>query len=360
MTPEAGREPSTDRAAGAGEGSGALRFGVLGAARITPGALCRPASRSGGAARVVAVAARDQARAQAFATKHGIERAVGGYEELLADPEVEAVYNPLPNGLHGHWTLAALAAGKHVLCEKPFTANAEEAARVADAADAAHRRDGLVVMEAFHYRHHPLAARLAEIVSSGELGTVGRIEIYFSAPLAKRGDIRYQLGLAGGAMMDMGCYTVSLLRLLAGGEPIVTSARAKLSSPGVDRAMRVEYTLPGGGTAVTACSMFSSSVLRMAARVIGDKGQMSVFNPFAPQFWHRLRVQSAAGRRTERVTRRPTYDFQLDHFLAAVRHGGPVTTTADDAVANMAVIDAAYEASGLGVRQPSAVGGSPG
>jgi predicted dehydrogenase len=208
-------------------------------------------------------------------------------------------------------------------------------------------------MEAFHYRHHPLARRLGEIMANREIGQVLHVDINFSAPIAKRGDIRYQWALAGGALMDMGCYTVNLLRLLTGSEPRVTAARAKLSSPRVDRAMRVEYSLPGGGTATTSCSMFSSSVLRMSARVVGEDGELHVFNPFAPQYFHRLQVRTRAGWRTERVTRRATYDFQLEHFVAAVRGEGEAITTPEDAVATMAVIDAAYEAAGLGRREPS-------
>jgi predicted dehydrogenase len=335
-----------------------LRFGLLGAARIAPVALTKPARRTGDLAEVASVAARDRARAEAFATAHGIGRVHDTYEDVLADPEVDAVYIPLPNGLHGRWTLAALAAGKHVLCEKPFTANATEAATVAEAAAAAHRASGLVVMEAFHYRHHPLADRVAAIVAGGELGSLSRVEIAFAAPLAKRGDIRYRLDLAGGALMDMGCYAVNFLRLVlsAAGldEPKVQAARAKRSSPGVDRAMRVDYSFGGGATARTTCSMFSSSVLRLQARVCGTEGELRVFNPFSPQYFHRLTVRTRTGRRVEHVTRKATYDFQLEHFVAAVRYGGPVRTTAEDAVANMTVIDDAYRASGLGIREPSA------
>jgi predicted dehydrogenase len=335
-----------------------ITFGVLGAARIAPAALLKPARRVPGVG-VLAVAARDPERAAAFAAKHRIPRTHPSYEELLADPDIDAVYNPLPNGLHGRWTLAALAAGKHVLCEKPFTADAAEARTVAGVAAAS----GLVAAEAFHYRYHPLAARLAQIVSSGELGTVRHIEIAFAAPLAKPGDIRYRLNLAGGAMMDMGCYTVSLLRLLAHCvtaqretaqcEPQVVSARAKLASPGVDRAMRADFILPGEGTARIRCSMFSSSLLRLHATVEGDDGELRVFNPFAPQFGHRLRVQTATGRRVEHLTRRPTYDFQLQAFAEAVAGGPPVLTPPEDAVENMAVIDDVYRAAGLDPRRPS-------
>jgi predicted dehydrogenase len=325
-----------------------LKIGILGAANIAPAAVIKPARRTG-SAEVVAVAARDAARAHSYANKHKIPRILASYEELLADPEIDAVYVPLPNGLHGRWTIAALNAGKHVLCEKPFTANADEARHVAEAA-AAH--PGLVVMEAFHYQYHPLARRLVEIVQSGELGNVVEIDISFSAPLAKKGDIRYQLDLAGGATMDMGCYPISLLRLLAAG-PRVISAKAKLSSAGVDRAMDARFSLPEGGTARIRCSMFSSSILRLRARVTGTEGTLRVFNPFAPQFGHRVRIETKSGTRKERFSRRATYDYQLQAFVAAVEEGAPFPTTATDAIRTMELIDAIYGAAGLPIRQPT-------
>ena len=293
-----------------------LRIGVLGAARITPAALLKPARRTR-RFEVAGVAARDPQRARAFAQRHGIGTVYPDYESLLSDDSLDAVYNPLPNGLHGRWTLAAIAAGKHVLCEKPFTANEAEARTVAAAASAG----GTVVMEAFHYRYHPVARRCEAIVASGELGPTRHIEVAFAAPLAKRGDIRYRLDLAGGATMDMGCYAVHLLRLLAVAEPTVVRARAKLSSPGVDRASSADYALPDGVTAATSCSMFSSQVLAMHARVVGAEGELRVFNPFAPQFVHRLTVTVPSGRRVERLTRRPTYDFQLEAFADALGGG---------------------------------------
>ena len=182
------------------------------------------------------MAARDRTRAEAFANRHSIPRVYGSYRELVEAPDLEAVYVPLPNGLHAEWTLAALAAGKHVLCEKPFAANATEAERVADAA----AQSGLVVMEAFHWRYHPLATRLLEIVGRGDLGEIERIEAALIFPLLKASDIRWQLDLAGGSLMDAGCYPVHLVRTLAGAEPVVTSAVCKERSPGVDRWIRAE------------------------------------------------------------------------------------------------------------------------
>lgn len=163
-----------------------IRIGILGAARIVPQALLGPARRVPEVA-VVAVAARDAARAQAFARKHRIPQVYASYAELVADPLIDAIYNPLPNGLHGVWTMRALAAGKHVLCEKPFTANAAEAQQVADVAAAHPDR---VLMEAFHYRYHPLAARMQAIIQSGELGTLQRLESWMCFPLLNGKDIR--------------------------------------------------------------------------------------------------------------------------------------------------------------------------
>ena len=329
-----------------------LRIGILGAARIAPAALIKPAGRTGRAT-VVAVAARDRTKADAYAQKHHIAaaRVHDSYAALLADPDIDAVYVPLPNGLHGRWTIAAVQAGKHVLCEKPFTANADEARTVAEAAGA---HPGIVVMEAFHYQYHPLARRLVEIVQSGELGNLTEIDINFAAPLARPGNIRYQLDLAGGATMDMGCYPVSLLRLLAAG-PRVISATAKQSSPGVDRAMDARFSLPDGGTARIRCSMFSATLLHMSAKVTGTDGTLTVFNPFAPQFGHRVRITTKSGTRRERFSRRATYDYQLEAFANAIEDGAPFPTTATDAIRTMELIDAIYVAAGLPLRQPTAV-----
>jgi predicted dehydrogenase len=325
-----------------------LRIGVLGAARIAPAALVKPAA-SNSSVSVTAVAARSLARAQAFATKHGIERAYAGYEALLADPEIDAVYNPLPNGLHGHWTRAALAAGKHVLCEKPFTANAAEAREIASLAETSDR----VVMEAFHYRYHPLALRVEEIVASGELGSLQRVETALCFPLPKFSDIRYDYGLAGGATMDAGCYAVHMARVFGGETPSVVSASAKLRSPRVDRAMTAELAYPSGHTGRVECSMWSSSVLKISAKVVGSRGSLSVLNPLMPQAYHRLTVRTGGSRRTEKFPRKSTYAYQLEAFAAAALEGAPVKTSAADAVETMTVIDEIYRAAGLPVREPS-------
>ncbi|MFJ7218990.1 Gfo/Idh/MocA family protein [Amycolatopsis sp. NPDC098790] len=325
-----------------------LRIGILGAARIAPAALVKPAF-SQSSVSVAAVAARSLDRAQTFASRHRIPTAYGSYEELLADPDLDAVYNPLPNGLHGHWTRAALAAGKHVLCEKPFTANASEAREIASLAAASDR----VVMEAFHYRYHPLALRVEELVASGELGRLEHVETAVCFPLPKFSDIRYKYELAGGATMDAGCYAVHMARVFGGETPSVVSASARLKSPKVDRAMTAELRYPSGHTGRVTCSMWSSSVLRISAVVTGSRGSVSVVNPLMPQMYHRFVVKIDGVRRTEKFPRRATYEYQLDAFAAAVLEGAPVKTSAADAVETMTVIDEIYRAAGLPLREPS-------
>jgi len=324
-------------------------MGILGAARIAPMALVRPARRVPEVS-VVALAARDPAKAQGFAARHGIPRVLDSYQALLADPDVDAVYNPLPNGLHCEWTIRALRAGKHVLCEKPIAANADEAVRMAEAA----RETGRTLVEAFHWRYHPLAERMRAAIAGGELGRVRHFEAWFCFPMIFPNDIRWRWDLAGGALMDTGCYTISMLRHLAAAdtgapesEHTVTGARAWLRSPQVDRRVGADLRWPDGRTGRIVCGLLTGTIVRISLRVRGDDGELRVLNPLAPHFGNWLRVSGARGRRSERVRGESSYTHQLRAFAAAVRSGAPVPTGPDDAVANVRVIDAAYRAAGL-------------
>ena len=327
-----------------------IRFGILGAARIAPYALIKPARLVDGV-RVTGIAARDETRAAAFATRWDVPVVHADYAAVLRDPDVDAVYIPLPNSLHARWTLAAIEAGKHVLCEKPMASNAAEARRLADAATVA-ATGGLVVMEAFHYRYHPLMTRVLGLLADGAIGAVERIEVAACIPLPRVRDIRYDLSLSGGAMMDIGCYTVHCVRLLGGAEPVVVAAEATLRSPGIDRAMSASLRFPSGVAARIRCSLWSRKLLDISIKVTGSAGQLAVRNFLAPQFPHLLSVRTApkAGRSrrwVERVRGESTYAHQLRAFAAAVRGGDPVLTPATDAVATMAVIDDVYRAAGL-------------
>lgn len=320
-----------------------IRIGILGAAQIAPMALVRPA-RAVAEVEVAAVAARDPERARAYARKHGIATVHPSYEALIADDSIDAVYNPLPNSLHCDWTIRALEAGKDVLCEKPLASNEEEAQRMTEAA----ARSGRLLVEAFHWRFHPLAARMKEIVDGGGLGPVRHLEAHMCIPLPFPRDIRYRYDLAGGAAMDVGCYTISVLRFLAGAEPEVVRARATTLADGrVDRFMEADFRFDDGRTARMTCSLFSAWLLRISCRVQGERGELRVLNPIAPQFGHRLSVRDEGGVRRERVAGEATYTHQLRAFAEAVRTRVAPATDGAHGTANMRVIDAVYRAAGL-------------
>src|SRR5512145_2590214 len=260
-----------------------IRIGVLGAAAIVPSALTNPA-RSVQEAQIIAIAARDPKRAEDFARKHHIPRVHRTYGDLLADPEIEAIYNPLPNSLHAEWTIRALKAGKHVLCEKPFASNTLEAEEMARTA----RETGLVLSEAFAYRYHPLIIKVKEIVARGDLGKIRHIDAQFCFLLPAPNNIRFKYELAGGALMDCGCYPVSLIRFLAGAEPRVEKAEAKLHKPQVDHRMCADLSFEDGRTARIVCGMLSPKLFASVLKVEGEAGSLRVLSPFQPHIFHRL------------------------------------------------------------------------
>jgi predicted dehydrogenase len=322
-----------------------IRIGVLGAARITDLAIVKPARATGH--RLVAVAARDRSRAGDFARQYGVERALGTYADVLADTDVEAIYNPLANALHGPWNLAAIQAGKHVLSEKPFASNADEARTVRDAAAAAQ----VTVMEGFHYLYHPVTRRLHELLGSGELGELRAVEIDMFMPAPDDSDPRWSYDLAGGALMDIGCYSLHAHRALApwaGGPPRVAAARAgeRAGCPGVDEWLDADLEFPGGATGRARCSMIADH-RRYQCRIVGSRGEAAALNFVEPHHDARIIVTTAAGTRTEELGRRSSYTYQLEAFAAHLRDGAPLPTDADDAVASMQLIDDCYRAAGL-------------
>ena len=324
-----------------------LRIGILGAARIAEQAIVGPARTTGD--RLVAVAARDPERATAFAREHGVERAHACYADLLADPEVDVVYNPLANGLHGPWNLAALRAGKDVLSEKPFAANTAEAREVlAAAADR-------TVVEAFHYVHHPLALRLRDIVRSGELGPIRRIETAFRMPAPPATDPRWSLDLAGGALMDLGCYTLHLHRFL-GHEPRVIAARGgeRAGHPGVDEWVEATLEHADGVEGVAVCDM-AAATRQITALVVGERGQALAHNVVLPQHDDRLTVWNGDDARVERLGTRSTYTYQLEALGAHLRGETPFPLDAADALATAELIDATYTAAGFPLRPRTAL-----
>jgi predicted dehydrogenase len=319
-----------------------IRIGVLGAAAIVPQALTNPA-RSVPEASIVAIAARDPARAEGFARKHHIPRVHLTYNDLLHDPDIDAIYNPLPNSLHAEWTIRALQAGKHVLCEKPFASNGREAEEMAKVAG----ETGLVLSEAFAYRYHPLTARIKEIIANGGLGKIQHIEAQFCFLLPAPNNIRFNFELAGGALMDCGCYPVSLIRHLAESEPRVERAEARLFAPQVDRRISADLSFPDGRTAHLVCDLLSPRLFRSSLNVEGDQGRLHVINPYHPHWFNWLSVRGQKGSYTKHIAGENVYTLQLRAFIKAIRGEMRLNTDPSDGIGNMRVIDSIYEKAGL-------------
>ena len=322
-----------------------IRIGVLGAAAIVPMALTNPA-RTVPEVKVTAIAARDPKRAQGFARQHHIPRVHETYSDLLADPEIDAIYNPLPNSLHAEWTIRALRAGKHVLCEKPFASNTQEGDEMAKVA----LETGLVLSEAFAYRYHPLTARVKEIISSGEIGKIKHIDAQFCFLLPTKNNIRFKYELAGGALMDCGCYPVSLIRHLAEAEPTVVRAEARLFAPQVDHKMTADLAFADGRTAHLVCDLLSPNLFRSFVRIEGDSGKLRVINPYHPHWFHWLTVKGTKGTRRQHVRGENVYAHQLRAYARAIRGELKLNTDPADAIGNMHVIDAIYEKANLQLR----------
>ena len=324
--------------------SALLRIGVLGAAKVVPYALALPA-RSVPEVQVTAIAARNPMRAKRFARLFRIPRVHQTYDDLLADPGIDAIYNPLPNSLHAEWTIKALRAGKHVLCEKPFASNAREATEMAKVA----KETGLVLSEAFAYRNHPLAARMKEIVAN-DLGRIQSIEARFCFILVNFFNVRYRYDLAGGALMDAGCYPVSMVRYLMGEEPEVVHVKAKQIKPNVDSRMEADLSFPSGAKGNIICDMLSPRLFDSFLRVKERTGEMTVLGPFQPSWFHWMTVRTSKKTWRGNIRGENIYALQLRAFASAILLGTSLQTTAEDAVHTMRVIDSIYEKAGLKLR----------
>ncbi len=309
----------------------AVRWGLLSTANINRQILGAAAESE--EVEILAVASRDRGRAEEYAREHGLERAYGTYDELLADPDVEAIYNPLPNSLHVPWAVKALEAGKHVLCEKPFSPRPDE---VAAAFDLAEER-GLVLSEAFMYRHAPQSHRVAELVRDGALGRLNQVRATFSFGLTDPANVRMQPGLDGGALLDVGCYCVSGARLVAG-EPERVFAEQVVGETGVDMAFFGTMVFPGGVVAQFDASFQAPSRQRLEA--VGDEGELVVEAPWRTD-WEGDPFLKRGGR-VERVdVERPNaYVLELENMGDAVRGRAEPLLGREDAVGQARVLAA--------------------
>jgi len=321
-----------------------VRWGILSTANIGVGKVL-PAMARGEYCQLAAIASRDLGRAQAVAAKLGIPKAYGSYEELLADPEIDAVYNPMPNHLHVPWSIKALEAGKHVLCEKPL---ARTAAELQPLLDTAARYPHLKAMEAFMYRLHPQWQLARKLVAEGGVGDLRVVQTLFSYMLTDPNNVRNQADIGGGGLLDIGCYAVSVARFLFDAEPLRVSASVEY-----DPVMRVDRLASAilefaKGTGTFTISTQLSSYQRVHA--LGAEGRVEIEIPFnAPPdrpciVWH----QRGAHIETHSLPITDQYTVQGDQFSRAILEDTPVPTPLSDALANMKVLDAIVESARTG------------
>lgn len=323
-----------------------LQIGILGAARIAAEGIVEPARTLGHD--LVAVAARDRGRAAAFAAGHGVRTVHDSYADVLADPDVDIVYNALVNSMHEQWNIAALRAGKHVLSEKPLAANGEQAGRIRSVAAQAPGR----IFEGFHYLHHPVNLALRDVVRSGRLGEIQRVELVLAIPAPPDGDPRWSRELAGGATMDLGCYVLSAAREFGkwvGGAPWITSVAATLRAPEMDSAMTVEVTYPGGVTGHCVWDMDAPD-RTMTWTVIGSAGTATSPAFAVPHLDNRLVVSDESGTSEQSYGEHTSYAYQLAAVADSIRTGAPFAFTPEDSVSNAELIDECYRRAGLGPR----------
>ena len=325
-----------------------VKWGVLGVAKIGVEKVI-PAVQRGEVSHIAAIASRDLGKARAAADKLGIERAFGSYEDLLADAEIEAVYNPLPNELHVPWTLRALAAGKHVLCEKPIALDAEEARPLIDARN----RSGKLVAEAFMVRYHPQWRRARELARDGSIGELRAIQTFFSYRLLDPANVRNRAP-GGGGLYDIGCYAILTARYIFGAEPTrVVATIDRDPKFKTDRLASAILEFPGGRHLTFTVGTQLSAHQRVT--IVGDAGRIEVLIPFnaPPERSAEIAIDTGVdliggGRRVEQFATCDQYTLQGDAFSRAIVDGSPLEFPIEDAIANMRVIDALFRSAKSG------------
>lgn len=312
-----------------------LRWGILGTARINRRII--PAMRQSRRGTLTAIASRTRVRAEAYAREWSIDRAIDGYQALLDDPAIDAVYIPLPNTDHVPWTLAAIAAGKHVLCEKPLALDPADVDRIASAADAA----GIVVEEGFMYRHEPLTARVVSLIRGGAIGPVRAVVSGFTFALEPGTNIRRESSLGGGALWDVGCYPVTYAQLIADQDPTMVFGAARWHAPGVDDEFTGLLQFADGGTA----SVFGGfrAAYRTWLEIVGRDGALTVPNPFRPGPLETLQWHRASGVEAIAVTGSPEiFVREIEHFEARILDSAGAVVSLAESRRTAATLSALY------------------
>lgn len=317
-----------------------LNWGLLSTARINRALI--PPLQVSRRNKLLAVASRSQAAADAYAREKKIPRAYGSYEALLADPEIDVIYNPLPNHLHAEWTIKAVEAGKHVLCEKPLALSVAEV----DAIIAAARKHGRVVAEAFMYRHHPQTLKVMELVKSGSLGTLKLIRGSFTFILTREGDVRLKPEWGGGSIWDVGCYPISYARAVVGAEPREVFGWQVTGPSGIDETFVGQMRFESGVLA----QFDSSFVIPFHAfmEIVGSEGALNIPHPFKPGIAEKIYL--TRGERIETITIKGAelYSGEVEDMADAILLGKPPRIALEDSRANVAAIAAFLESARTG------------
>ncbi len=307
-----------------------LRWGILGTARINR--MLIPPLRVSPGNRLIAVASRDLARGEAYAREWEIGRVHGSYEALIADPEIDAVYIPLPNHLHAEWTIKAARAGKHVLCEKPMALTVDDV----DAMASACREAGVVLAEAFMYRHHPQTLRVKELLDSGAIGTLLFLRGSFSFQLARPNDVRLRPEWGGGCLWDVGCYPLSFARFLVGREPLEVYASQVLGATGIDEAFAGQAVFPGN--VLFQFDAGFRSPMRAEMELAGSEGSIRVRHPWRPEQDYPLLVTRDGRTEEVAVPGEDRFLLEIEDLAEAVRSGRPPRVSLADSRANVAAL----------------------
>jgi predicted dehydrogenase len=321
------------------ETSAPFRWGILGVARINR-SLVGPLSANGH--QLLAIASRSIDRARSYAEAHTIARAYGSYEALLADADLDAVYIPLPHSMHVQWAALAAAAGKHVLVEKPMSLDGAGVRTL----QAAARQHGVVITEAFMYRHHPLVAKVRELAHDGTIGRLQGVRGTFSFVLDRPTDTRFDPDHGGGSLWDVGCYPVSFARTIVGARPVSVQALARWSPNGIDLSFFGQVLFPDDVVAQVHSSF--ESPFKTEMEVVGSDGRLLIRRPFKPEPIETIEVTKAAGTFTVTVEGPPLYQGEVDDVRAAAREGRPPLVTLEDSLDNVDTLTALLDAARRG------------
>jgi xylose dehydrogenase (NAD/NADP) len=316
-----------------------INWGILGCAGIAEKAFI-PAVRESQNGVLGAIAARDEDRAKSWAGRFGFERAHRTYQELVEDPAIDAIYNPLPNDLHAEWSIRAIRAGKHVICEKPMAMNAPEVRAMIQAADT----HGVLLMEGFMYKFHPQIEKTLELIHQGTIGELRSVHSSFTFQFERDGtNYRWSPAMGGGALYDVGCYTLSLARLVFGEEPVSAFASARLDpATGVDMTTAAVLEFPGGRFALCDASFEAHFQSRLLA--VGADGTLRLERAFsAKAFDVEIELVRGDAKDAVRVPQANMFALMVEHFGDAVLGRAPLRYPAADALGNMRAIDACFE-----------------